>query len=144
MMRIQKTTTAWVATGALGLSVMASAAYAFAGQESSALPTEQSIAASAVAGEQVTTTGAHEAAPKAFTAPSTATANTPASPRTANTAKTPASPRTAVSAKSPVSPMSPVSAKSPVSPKSPVSAKSPVSPRTPNSPKSAPSARSND
>ena len=132
MMRIQKTTTAWVATGALGLSVMASAAYAFAGQESSALPTEQSIAASAVAGEQVTTTGAHEAAPKAFTAPSTATANTPASPRTANTAK------------SPVSPKSPVSAKSPVSPKSPVSAKSPVSPRTPNSPKSAPSARSND
>ncbi len=145
MMRIQKATTAWVATGALGLSVMASAAYAFAGQESSALPTEQSIAASAVAGEQVTTTtGAHEAAPKAFTAPSTATANTPASPRTANTAKTPASPRTAVSAKSPVSPKSPVSAKSPVSPKSPVSAKSPVSPRTPNSPKSAPAARSND
>lgn len=128
MKRMQQTTTAWVATGALGLSVMASAAYAYAGQGPAA-PTEQSIAASAVAGERLTTAGAHEAAPKAFTAPPTATANTPASPRTAHTAKTPVSPRTPASAKSPVSPRTPASAKSP---------------RTPNSPTSAPSARSHD
>ncbi len=143
MMRMQKMTTAWVATGALGVSVMAGTTYAFADQARPALPTGQSVAGSVVAGEQVgSAAGPHRAAPKAFTAPSTATANTPSSPRTANTAKSPASPRTAVSAKSPVSPRTPVSAKSPASPKSPVSAKSPVSPRTPVSAKSPASPKS--
>ena len=137
MMKIQKTTTAWVATGALGLSVVSGAAFAFADQSTSSLSTGQGIAAAAVAGEQVNT-GMHKAGPNALTAPSTATANTPASPRTANTANTPASPRTPVSAKTPASP------KSPVSPRTAPSPKSPASPRTPNSPKSAPSARSND
>ncbi|MFT4295598.1 MAG: hypothetical protein QM582_09310 [Micropruina sp.] len=151
MMKIQKTTAAWVATGALGLSVVSGAAAAFADQKPSGLSAGRGVAAAAVTGEQANTgakaanradlgtrgthAGAKAAAPQPNSAPSSTTANTPASPRTAVTANTPASSRTPVSAKSPVSPQSPVSAKSPVSPRTP---------NTPNSPRSAPSARSND
>lgn len=132
-MKLQKTTAAWIVTGALGITTFSGAAVAFAESQTSLSST--GLAATAVVGEQVTA----QAAPNAVTAPSTATANTAnTAPTTASaaTANTPASP---VSANTPNSPVSPASANTP---NSPVSPNTPASPNTPNSPASAPSADS--
>ena len=107
MMRINKTTAAWMVSGALGLSALSGSAFAFAAQPGQA----ESNSGPAVAASGAPGFTGTEAAPNAFTGPSAVTAAATPTQVTANTPNTPASPATANTPNTPNTPNSPASAR---------------------------------